>query len=124
MYILDLYTKKKGANNMSETRSLCAKIPVELHMKVRENQEESGMTLNQYMEKILTEYYERGQITMSEKTRTMAFQISEELFARIKIHLKNNGLSQKDFVINLIEQAIGSADSDEEVQAESLSEDK
>ena len=95
---------------MSETKSLCAKISTELHTKVRESQVESGLTLNQYIEKILIEYYEGGKITMSEKTRTMAFQISEDLFAKIKEHLKRNGISQKDFVIGLIEQALATAE--------------
>ena len=43
-------------------------------------------------------------------TRTLAFQISEELFGRIKAHLKATGLSQKDFVIGLIEQALKDAE--------------
>jgi len=43
---------------------------------------------------------------MANGTRTLAFQVSEELFARIKEHLKLTGQSQKDFVISLIEQAL------------------
>lgn len=43
---------------------------------------------------------------MEGKTRTLAFQVSEELFGRIKEHLKKTGLSQKDFIIGLIEQAL------------------
>lgn len=43
---------------------------------------------------------------MEGKTRTLAFQVSEELFGRIKAHLAKTGMSQKDFVIRLIEQAL------------------
>ena len=89
-----------------ETRSLCAKIPTELHTKVRENQEKCGLTLNEYMIKILTEYYEKGEKNMNEHTRTLALQINEELFVRVKAHLKRNGISQKNFIIGIIEQAL------------------
>ena len=47
---------------------------------------------------------------MANGTRTLAFQVSEELFMRIKEHLKKTGLSQKDFVIGLIENALKEAE--------------
>ena len=43
-------------------------------------------------------------------TRTLAFQVPEELFERVKAHLKVTGLSQKDFVIGLIEKALREAE--------------
>ena len=46
---------------------------------------------------------------MANGTRTLAFQVSEELFGRIKAHLNLTGQSQKDFVIGLIEQALADA---------------
>ncbi len=53
-------------------------------------------------------------------TKTLAFQIPEELFNRIKDHLerekKRTGkrLSQKDFVIGLIERELDEAERQEE----------
>ena len=50
------------------------------------------------------------------KMRTMAFQVSEEFFQRIKEYLARyeqtygKKLSQKDFIIGLIEQALEEAD--------------
>ena len=41
-----------------------------------------------------------------EKMRTMAFQVPEELFQKIKDYLHRNGMSQKEFVIGLIEREI------------------
>ena len=52
----------------------------------------------------------------SGKERTLAFQISEELFQRIKAHLERvtartgQKLTQKDFVIGLIEEALAEAE--------------
>ena len=55
---------------------------------------------------------------MTEKGRTMAFQIPEELFQRIKRHLERETLrtgkklTQRDFVLNLITQALDEADAE------------
>jgi hypothetical protein len=69
--------------------------------------------LHQYVERILKEHFEGGK-AMANGTRTLAFQVSEELFTRIKEHLKKTGQSQKDFVITLIEQALQDAEKNEE----------
>ena len=48
--------------------------------------------------------------------RTMAFQIPEELFQRLKVHLDRESartgkkVSQKEFVLNLIRQALDEAE--------------
>ena len=89
-------------------------IPESLHKKVREEQEEWGIKLNEYMERILKDHFEKGEREMANGTRTLAFQVSEELFTRIKEHLKKTGQSQKDFVITLIEQALQDAEKNEE----------
>ncbi len=49
---------------------------------------------------------------MESGMRTLAFQVSEELFQRVKVHLKKTGQSQKDFVIGLIEEAIQTAENE------------
>lgn len=95
-----------------ETKNLCAQIPLELHAKVRAEQEKSGLTLGVYITDVLTKFYEGGTVKMNETTRTLAFQIPDELFWRIKDHLARETertgkkLSQKDFVLGLIEQAL------------------
>ncbi len=95
-----------------ETKNLCAQIPLELHAKVRAEQERSGLTLGVYITDVLTKFYEGGTVKMNEPTRTLAFQIPDELFWRIKDHLARETertgkkLSQKDFVLGLIEQAL------------------
>ena len=91
---------------MEQKKNLCAMIPETLHRKVREEQEKEELTLSQYVENVLKEHFERGGKVMEGKTRTLAFQVSEELFGKIKEYLKRTGLSQKDFIIGLIEQAL------------------
>ena len=100
---------------MEPTKNLCAHIPVSLHARVREEQERSGQPLSAYITQILTSYYERGEKSM-EYTKTLAFQIPEELFYRIKDHLAREKertgqkLSQRDFVLGIIERALEEAE--------------
>ena len=99
-----------------ETKNLCAKIPLELHAKVRAEQEKSGLTLGVYITEVLTKFYEKGESKMNDATRTLAFQIPDELFWRIKDHLTRETertgkrLPQRDFVLGLIEKALDDAE--------------
>ena len=77
---------------MTETKNLCAQIPLDLHAKVCSEREFSNQTTSQYITDLLIEYYQMkengGNINMTNNgSRTMAFQIEEELFQRIKEHL-------------------------------------
>ena len=101
------------------TKNLCAQIPVELHDRLRAEQERSGLTLSAYMTDLLAKYYEkRGEKTV-EGMRTMAFQIPEEMFQRPKKHLKRESqrtgkkVSQKQFMLNLIQQVLDEAEQKE-----------
>lgn len=96
---------------MEERKKLCAQIPISLHTKVRQEQQESGKSLSDYITEVLTEYYEGGSITMA-ATRTLAIQIPVELFQKLKSHLaeesklRGRKISQKEFVIEIIEIAL------------------
>lgn len=48
-----------------------------------------------------------------ENTRTMAIQMPEETYQRLKAYLKRHKVKQKDFVISLVEAAISNSGSDE-----------
>lgn len=106
---------------MPATRNLCAQLPLDLHQRVCEAREESGLTTAQYITNLLIEYYkmkENGgkQIMAANGTRTMAFQIPEDLFQRIKAHLERETartgkkLTQREFVLGLIEEALNEAE--------------
>ena len=57
--------------------------------------------------------------------RTMAFQVPEELFQRIKDYLHRNNMSQKEFVLGLIETELDreQAESASQIEGESPTED-
>ena len=46
---------------------------------------------------------------MNTNNRTIAFQVPEELFERLKDYLVRNGLKQKDFILSLIERELNDA---------------
>ena len=111
----------KENDTMPATRNLCAQLPLDLHQRVCEAREQSGLTTAQYITNLLLEYYEMkengGNVTMaSNNTRTMAFQISEELFQRIKAHLERESarlgrkVTQREFVLGVIEGALNMAE--------------
>ena len=101
-------------------KSLCAQIPVELHNRLRMEQEQSGLTLSAYMTNLPTKYYEKGSEKTVEGMRTMAFQMPEEMFRRLKKHLERESqrigkkVSQKQFVLDLIRQVLDEAEQTEE----------
>ena len=110
-----------------ETKGLTCKIPLDLHNRIAEEIRQNESTMSKFIEQIILEHYTKGATTMG-KTRTLAFQVSEELFQQIKDYLTRYEqvyhcrLSQKDFVIRLIEQAL--AEADEEFEAAQAIEDE
>ena len=96
-------------------RNLCAKIPLDLHQKIRTCQEASGKTLSEYMTWLITSFYEmEGKTPMNTDTRTVAFQIPAELFEQFKDYLQRHNIRQKDFFLDCIQRALtDDGDSDE-----------
>ena len=113
---------------MEQKKNLCAQVPLSLHAQVCEAREAAGQTTSEYITNLLIEYYNLkkngGATIMSDNTRTMAFQIPEDLFQRIKAHLERETqrtgrkLTQREFVLNLIEEALIEAEEDAAEEAE------
>ena len=107
---------------MADKKNLCAQIDTALHARVRQEQERSGMTLSEYVEQLIQNYYNMKETTkMTGDMRTMAIQLPEELFERLKAYLKRNNLKQKQFIIGLIEDALEQDEEDTTAQADSES---
>ena len=105
---------------MADKKNLCAQIDTALHARVRQEQERSGMTLSEYVEQLIQNYYNMKETTkMTGDMRTMAIQLPEELFERLKAYLKKNNLKQKQFIIGLIEDALEEDEESTIAQAES-----
>ncbi len=95
---------------------LTVSIPDDLHQKIREELEKQGITTSQFIEQAVTNFFENSKGEPNMATRTLAFQVSEELFQRVKAFLAryeeiyHRKLSQKEFVIGLIEAELDEAD--------------
>ena len=104
-----------------ETKGVTCKIPLELHNRISEEIRETESTMSKFIEMIIQEHYEKGAGKVMAKGRTLAFQVSEELFQRVKEYLErfekvhHRRLTQKEFIIGLIEQAL--EDAEEEFEA-------
>ncbi|MEI3131633.1 MAG: 4-oxalocrotonate tautomerase [Oscillospiraceae bacterium] len=99
---------------MEARKNLCAMLPVTLHTRVRQEQEKAGMTLGEYVEAMITEYYDwkDGKI-MTGEMRTLAAQIPAELFDRLDRYLKERGIKKKDFLVDIITRALEEAEASE-----------
>lgn len=99
---------------METRKNLCAMLPVALHTRVRQEQEKAGMTLGEYVEAMITEYYDwkDGKI-MTGEMRTLAAQIPAELFDRLDRYLKARGIKKKDFLVDIITRALEEAEAAE-----------
>ncbi len=95
---------------MSETKGITVKVPIELHAEVRAHLAATGKTMNEFVaEALKDELHPKHQIMENknmEKMRTLALQVPESLFQKIKGYLERNNLTQKDFVLGLIEREL------------------
>ena len=98
---------------MAEMKNICGKIPVELHEKVRAEIEEKDTSTQIFIQQVIEEHFNRleGKGEESMEKRTLAVQVTEELFQRVKWVVAKEGIKQKDFIIRIIEKAV------EEVEA-------
>lgn len=94
----------------NEKKGVTVKIDAELHAEVKRYIEEKGMTMGDFVSMALQDEL-HPKLNMQEdknmgNMRTLAFQVPEELFQKIKDYLQRNNMTQKQFVIGLIENEI------------------
>lgn len=94
----------------NEKKGITVKIDAELHAEVKRYIEEHKMTMGDFVALALQDELHPKPNIKEEKNmgniRTMAFQVPEELFQKIKDYLQRNNMTQKQFVIGLIENEI------------------
>ena len=91
-------------------KGITVKIDAELHAEVRQYLESHEMTMAEFVTLALDDEL-HPKLNQKEgqnmgNMRTMAFQVPEELFQRIKEYLQRNNMTQKEFIIGLIEQEL------------------
>ncbi len=100
---------------MAEMKNICGKIPMDLHEKVREEIELTESSTQKFLQQVIEEHFDRlegkGEISMG-AVRTVAVQVSEELFQRLKVVIGQKHMKQKDFLIQIIEEALEKAEAE------------
>ena len=90
-----------------EKKGITVKIDAALHAEVREYLESHGMTMAEFVTQALDNElhpkFQMKEMQMMANTRTIAFQVPEELYQRIKDYLTRNNMTQKQFFLGLVE---------------------
>ena len=93
-----------------EKKGITVKIDAELHAEVRQFLDNHEMTMAEFVTLALQDELHPKLNIQEDKNmsnmRTLAFQVPEELFQKIKDYLQRNHMTQKEFVIGLIENEI------------------
>lgn len=113
-----------------EKKGITVKVDAALHAEVRQYLESHGMTMAEFVTLALQDEL-HPKIQMKEDSgsmRTLAFQVPDDLFKRIKEYLQRNNMTQKEFIIGLIEteldrdmaerESVNEAQEDDSEQAE------
>ena len=90
-----------------EKKGITVKIDAALHAEIRQFIEQNGMTMADFVSQALyNELHPKIQpqeVKNMGPTRTMAFQMPEDMFQRLKDYLHRHGITQKEFVLGLVE---------------------
>lgn len=108
-------------------KGITVKVDAGLHAEVSAYIREHGMTMSEFVALALDNEL-HPKITEKEgnnmaNTRTVAFQVPEEMFQRIKDYLQRNNMTQRQFLIGLIEDELERDQTERESQNKDLSDD-
>jgi predicted XRE-type DNA-binding protein len=106
----------------NEKKGITVKIDADLHTQVRQYIEANGMTMAEFVSKALDDELHPKMNIKEEKymgnMRTMAFQVPEDLFQQIKDYLERHNMTQKQFVLGLIQDELDRDYEEQQAMAE------
>ena len=106
----------------AEKKGITVKIDADLHSQVRQYIEANGMTMAEFVSKALDDELNPKMNIKEEKymgnMRTMAFQVPEDLFQQIKDYLERHNMTQKQFVLGLIQDELDRDYKEQQAMAE------
>ena len=110
-----------------EKKGITVRIDADLHAEVSQYLRDHSMTMAEFVSLALDdELHPKNQMkegnTMA-NTRTIAVQVPEDLFQRIKDYLQRNNMTQRQFLIGLIEDELERDQTERESQIEAVSDD-
>lgn len=106
-------------DNEQEKKGITVKIDADLHAEVRQYLEANNMTMAEFVTQALDDELHpkfQKEDTKMENTRTIAFQVPEDLFQRLKDYLRRNEITQRQLLITLIEDELEREQTEREAQ--------
>lgn len=106
-------------------KGITVKVDAGLHAEVKQYIESHGITMAEFVSLALHDEL-HPKIQTKEDTgnmRTLAFQVPEDLFQKIKDYLHRNNMTQKEFIIGLIEQELTRDQAEREAHSEAQADD-
>lgn len=109
-------------------KGITVKIDADLHAQVKAYIESRGMTMAEFItaacdDLLHPKIAEKEEMKM-ENMRTVAFQVPESLFQRIKDYLQRNNMTQRQFLLGLIEAELDRDLTEREAAVEAVSDDQ
>ena len=102
-----------------EYKGITVKIDADLHAEVRQYLEANNMTMAEFVTQALDDELHpkfHKEDAKMENTRTIAFQVPEDLFQRLKDYLRRNEITQRQLLITLIEDELEREQTEREAQ--------
>ena len=106
-------------DNEQEKKGITVKIDADLHAEVRQYLEANDMTMAEFVTQALADELHpkfQKEDEKMENTRTIAFQVPEDLFQRLKDYLRRNEITQRQLLITLIEDELEREQTEREAQ--------
>lgn len=106
-------------DNEQEKKGITVKIDADLHAEVRQYLEANNMTMAEFVTQALDDELRpkvQKEDAKMENTRTIAFQVPEDLFQRLKDYLRRNEITQRQLLITLIEDELEREQTEREAQ--------
>ena len=86
-----------------EKKGITVKIDADLHAEIRQYLEEHEMTMAEFVAQALDNelhpQYQMKEQNNMRNMRTIAFQVPEDLYQKIKDYLQHNNMTQKQFIL-------------------------
>lgn len=108
-----------------EKKGITVRIDADLHAEVSQYLRDHGMTMAEFVSLALDDElhpkYQMKEGNSMANMKTIAVQVPEDLFQRIKEYLQRNNMTQRQFLIGLIEDELEREQTERESEGEAVS---
>ena len=110
-----------------EKKGISVRIDADLHAEVSQYLRDHSMTMAEFVTLALDDElhpkYNMKEVNNMENMKTIAVQVPEDLFQRIKEYLQRNNMTQKQFLIGLIEEELERDQMEREDQTDDMTDE-